>query len=92
MMGTLATGLASRKILTRSDLYSARVEGDIEAVDGVLRITCIRVDYTLKVPDGKAGEAREVFAGYLERCPAAMSVRGCIEIVDNLEVVTLEGD
>jgi hypothetical protein len=92
MMGTLATGLAGRKILTRSDLYSAHVEGDIEAVAGVLRITRIRVDYSLKVPVGKADEAREVFAGYLERCPAAMSVRGCIEIVDNLEIATTEGD
>ncbi len=90
MMGTLATGLASRKILTRSDLYSAHVEGDIEAVDGVLRITRIRVDYTLKVPAGKADEAREVFGGYLKGCPAAVSVQGCIDIVDNLEIIALE--
>jgi organic hydroperoxide reductase OsmC/OhrA len=88
MMGTLATGLASRKILTRSDLYSARVEGDIEAVDGVLRITRIRVEYALKVPADKADEARKVFDTYLEGCPAAMSVRGCIEIAHSLNIVS----
>jgi len=90
-MGTLATALASKKIPTHTDRFRAEVEGDIEDVDGVLRITRIRVDYKLKVPPGKTEEAREVFAGYLKRCPAAMSVIGCIEISDSLEVTELEG-
>ncbi len=90
MMGTLATGLAGRKIPTHTDLYSAHVEGDIEDVDGVLRITRIRVDYALKVPAGKADEAREVFADYIKGCPAAMSVQGCIDLIDNLEIVELD--
>ena len=50
MMGTLATALASRKIPTHTDRYKALVEGDIENIDGVLRIARIRVDYDLKVP------------------------------------------
>ena len=91
MMGTLATGLASRKIPTHTDRYQALVEGDIEDIDGVLRISRIRVAYRLKVPAGKAEEAREVFAGYLEGCPAAMSVLGCIEITDDLEITEIEG-
>jgi hypothetical protein len=90
MMGTLATALASRKIPTHTDRYTARVEGDIEDVDGVLRISRIRVDYELKVPAGKADEAQEVFAGYLKGCPAAMSVIGCIDIVDGLRITELE--
>ncbi len=91
MMGTLATALATKKIPTHSDRFCAQVEGDIEDVDGVLRITRIRVDYQLKVPPGKTEQAREVFAEYLKRCPAAMSVCGCIEISDSLEVTELEG-
>src|ERR1035441_7993982 len=59
MMGTLATVLAGRKIPTFSDRYRADVEGDIEDVDGVLRITRIRVAYTLSVPPGKADDARD---------------------------------
>ncbi|MFH0914918.1 MAG: hypothetical protein V1912_00530 [bacterium] len=90
MMGTLATALASRKIPTHTDRYEALVEGDIEDIDGVLRISRIRVAYRLKVPAGKAEEAREVFAGYIERCPAAMSVYGCIDIADSLEITELE--
>jgi len=89
MMGTLATGLAGRKIPTHTDRYSARVEGDIEDIDGVLRISRIRVAYTLTVPPGKSEDAREVFAGYLRNCPAAMSVQGCIDIVDTLEITEL---
>jgi hypothetical protein len=90
MMGTLATALASRKIPTHTDRYAARVEGDIEDVDGVLRISRIRVDYELKVPAGKADEAQEVFSGYLKGCPAAMSVIGCIDIIDSLQITELE--
>jgi hypothetical protein len=90
MMGTLATALAGCKIPTHTDRYMARVEGDIEDIDGVLRISRIRVDYELKVPKGKADEAQEVFAGYLKGCPAAMSVIGCIDIIDSLDITELE--
>ncbi len=55
MMGTLATVLAGKKIPTFGDRYRADVEGDVEDVAGVLRITKIRVRYTLKVPPGKTG-------------------------------------
>ena len=57
-MGTLATLLAGRKIPTFADRYRADVEGDIEDADGVLRITRIRVRYTLAVPPGKTSDAR----------------------------------
>jgi hypothetical protein len=89
MMGTLATVLAGRKIPTFADRYRADVEGDIEDVDGVLRITRIRVAYTLSVPPGKTDEAREALKTYITRCPAAMSVRGCIEIIDSAEISEL---
>ena len=90
MMGTLATVLASRKIPTHTDRYIAHVEGDIEDVDGILRITKIRVDYDLTVPIGKATEAREIFAGYRTGCPAYNSVCGCIDITDTLRISELE--
>ncbi len=89
-MGTLATALAGRKIPTHTDRYVAEVEGDIENVDGVLRISRIRVAYQLKVPAGKTEDAREVFLDYIKKCPAAMSVCGCIDITDSLEITELE--
>jgi organic hydroperoxide reductase OsmC/OhrA len=89
MMGTLATVLAGRKIPTFSDRYRADVEGDIEDIDGVLKITRIRVAYTLSVPPGKADDARAALKTYITQCPAAMSVRGCIEIIDSAQISEL---
>ena len=86
MMGTLATVLAGKKISTPEDRYWADVEGDIENVNNVLKITQIRASYHLKVPKGKTGEAQEAFSMYLNFCPAAQSVIGCINIRDNINV------
>lgn len=85
-MGTLATVLAGKQIRTHADRYWAEVEGDIENVDNVLKITEIRVGYHLKIPKGKAEEARQAFSTYLNSCPAAQSVIGCIRIFDRLEL------
>ncbi len=83
-MGTLATVLAEKKIFTREDRYKAEVEGDIENVNGILRIARIRVKYHLKVPLEQAEAAREAFSSYLHLCPAAQSLIGCIELKDEL--------
>ncbi|HME46300.1 MAG TPA: OsmC family protein [Syntrophorhabdales bacterium] len=84
MMGTLAGRLAKKGITTPEESYWAEVEGDIENVNGVLKITQIRVDYHVTLEHDKEEEAREAFASYLAFCPAAQSVIGCIEIKDNL--------
>ena len=84
MMGTLAAALARKEIRTPEDLYWAEVEGDIENVKGVLKITQIRVNYHLTAGQEKAEQAKEAFASYLVSCPAAQSVIGCIDIKDDL--------
>ena len=85
MMGTLASVLAGKKIPTvPEEVYWADVEGDIEKVDNIPKITRIRVTYNLKVSEDLAMDAREAFSAYIVRCPAAQSVKGCIEIVDEL--------
>jgi organic hydroperoxide reductase OsmC/OhrA len=84
MMGTLATVMAGKKIQTSEPLYWAEVEGDIESVNGVLKITTIRVKYHLKVAEEKVSEAQESFSNYISLCPAAQSVKGCIKIEDEL--------
>ncbi|HSO59703.1 MAG TPA: hypothetical protein VLR50_01595 [Desulfobacterales bacterium] len=91
MMGTLAAVLAGKKIPTPEERYWADVEGDIKAVNGVLKITDIRVKCHLKVPAGKSAEAREAFSAYLVRCPAAQSVIGCIDIHDELVLEEMPG-
>jgi len=91
MMGTLAGVLASKKIPTPEENYWVDVEGDIENVNGVLKITCIRATYQLKVPRGKTAEAREALGSYITRCPAAQSVIGCIDIRDHAVIEELPG-
>jgi organic hydroperoxide reductase OsmC/OhrA len=91
MMGTLARFLAEKDIPTGEDRYQAHVEGDIEDVNGVLRITRIRVHYDLTVPSGKSEEANQAFERYLPYCPGAQSVIGCIHIEHHLKIEEEKG-
>jgi uncharacterized OsmC-like protein len=86
MMGTLATLLAKKDIPTTEDRYSAHVEGDIEDVNGVLKITRIKVQYSLKIPPGKIDDARQAFEQYLPYCPGTQSVIGSIHIEHDLKI------
>lgn len=88
-MGTLAAVLAGKKIRTFKDLFEAKITGDIEDVDGVLKITRINVQYLLKVGQEKREDAREALNSYLQKCPAAQSVIGCIEINHELAMEDL---
>ncbi len=89
MMGTFATELAKSKIPTPEERFRARVTGDIEAPQGILKITRIEVAYTLKLGSDKRGEAQACFTRYLPLCPAAQSVVGCIAIDHRLEMQDL---
>ena len=55
------------------------MEGDIEDVDGVLKITQIRLTYKLKIPAGSRDKAERALAVYADKCPAYQSVKNCIE-------------
>jgi organic hydroperoxide reductase OsmC/OhrA len=86
MMGTLARFLAEKDIPTDENRYRADVEGDIEDVNGVLKITRIRVHYSLKAPPEKKDDARQALDQYLSYCPAAQSVIGCIHIQHDMGI------
>ena len=49
-----------------------------EDVDGVMRITKIRLRYRFKIPPGMREKLDRVLASYAEKCPAYQSVKGCI--------------
>jgi organic hydroperoxide reductase OsmC/OhrA len=87
MMGTLAAVLAKKKIRTFQDRYMATVTGDIEDVNGVLKIVRINVHYRLKLPADRRSDAQEAFNTYITLCPAAQSVVDAIEISHELEMV-----
>jgi len=69
-----------RDIPAPPDKITASVEGDIEAVDKVLKITRIRVRYTLAIPTGTREKAERAVKRHPMSCPAANSVRDCIEL------------
>lgn len=76
-----------RQIPAGPDRIKATVEGDVGAVDRVLRITAIRVRYALKVPAGKRDAAQRALDTHEQKCPAATSVRGCIPITITADIV-----
>ena len=86
MMGTLASVLAQKKIRTHTDRFRCLAEGDIEDVGGMLKITRIRVHHHLKVAPTEEADARAAFERYIDRCPAAQSVIGCIRIDHDLTI------
>jgi hypothetical protein len=70
-----------------ADNVVAHVEGDIEDVGGVMRITRIRLRYRFRAPAGSKDKVDRVLASYAEKCPAYQSVKGCIDCSWDAEVV-----
>ena len=62
------------------------MEGDVEAVDRVLRISRMRVHYDVRIPKGMREAAERAIATHEQKCPAAMSVRGCIPIAITADI------
>ncbi len=63
----------------------AAVEGDIEEVDEVLRITKIRIAYRFATPEGMQDKVERAFTTYADKCPAYQSVKNCIDCSWTLE-------
>jgi organic hydroperoxide reductase OsmC/OhrA len=75
-----------RQIPADPDKITARVEGDVEAVDRVLRIARMRVHYDIRIPSGTREAAERAVATHEQKCPAASSVRGCIPIAITADI------
>jgi uncharacterized OsmC-like protein len=70
-----------------ADNLVAQVEGDIEDVDGVMKITRIRLRYRFRIPPGSREKVERLVASYAEQCPAYQSVKGCIDCSWEAEIV-----
>ena len=57
----------------------AKVEGDVAAVDGVLRITKIRLKYQFEAPKDLLQKAERALQVYADLCPAYQSVKDGID-------------
>ena len=74
-----------RKIPSAENL-TADVEGDIEEVDGVLKITKIRIHFRLKCSSGCEEKVERAMGSYAKKCPAYQSVKGCIDCTWDMEI------
>jgi uncharacterized OsmC-like protein len=73
----LGAALEVRGVRSAENLV-AQVEGDIEDVDGVMKITKIRLHYRFHIPAGMREKIDRLLESYAEKCPAYQSVKGCI--------------
>ena len=55
-------------------------------MDGVLKITNIRLRYRLKIPPGTREKLDRALQSYADKCPAYQSVKGCIDCFWNVHV------
>jgi uncharacterized OsmC-like protein len=74
-----------RQIKSAENLV-AQVEGDVEDVNGVMKITRIRLHYRFRIPAGAREKVDRLLESYAEKCPAYQSVKGCIECSWDAEI------
>ena len=67
----------------------ADVEGDVEAVDGVLRITKIRLKYNFEAPKDLLQKAERALQVYADLCPAYQSVKDGIDCSWDADIKTV---
>lgn len=60
--------------------------GDIEEMDGVLRITRIHVTYHLTIPAGRREAAERALETHVDGCPVAQTLLPCVEIGWDAEI------
>jgi uncharacterized OsmC-like protein len=67
----------------------ANVEGDVAAVDGVLRITEIRIQYQFEAPKDLLQKAERALQVYADLCPAYQSVKNGIDCSWDADIKTV---
>ncbi len=82
----MGSALDVRQIKSADNLV-ADVEGDIGEVDGVLKITQIRIRYRVTIPADSRDKVSRVMETYAEKCPAYQSVKGCIDCRWDIDMI-----
>jgi uncharacterized OsmC-like protein len=80
MLGTLNGALEVRAIKLGEDDLSADAEGINELVDGIIRLTEIRIRYRLRIPAGTRETVDRALARHQEKCPTAASLAPAVRI------------
>lgn len=80
MLGTLNGALEVRGITLSPDDIAATAHGVNELVDGIVRLTEIRVAYRLRVPAGSRDVVDRALSRHQEKCPTAVSLAAAVRI------------
>ena len=56
----------------------AHVEGKVEEIDGVVKITSLHLRYQLKAPAAERATVDRVLSVHADKCPAYLSVKDSI--------------
>jgi uncharacterized OsmC-like protein len=86
MLGTLNGALEVRGIKLRPADIAADAEGVNELVDGIVRLTEIRIAYRLRIPAGTREVVERALARHQEKCPTAMSLAAAVRIGWRVEI------
>jgi uncharacterized OsmC-like protein len=86
MLGTLRGALEVRRIHIEPADMVATAEGTNELVDGIIRLTGIRVHYRLRIPAGSRETVDRALARHRDKCPTAQSLAHAIPVEWSAEV------
>ena len=91
MLGTLNGALEVRGINLVSDAISASATGVNDLVNGLVRLTEIRVHYRLNIPRGTREAVDRALARHQEKCPTATSLAAAVAISWTADITEQDG-
>jgi uncharacterized OsmC-like protein len=86
MLGTLNGALEVRGIKLEPNAISASATGVNDLVNGLVRLTEIRVQYRLRIPPGTRESVDRALSRHQEKCPTAMSLQAAVQISWTAEI------
>jgi len=72
--------------ITSAENLVTHVEGKVEEIDGLVRITSLHLGYRLKAPAAERSTVDRVLRVHADKCPAYLSVKDSIKCSWDVEV------
>lgn len=86
MLGTLNGALEVRGIKLPPNAISATATGVNELIDGLVRLTQVRVHYRLSIPAGTRDAVDRALSRHQEKCPTAVSLAAAVPITWSADI------
>ncbi|MBC7788638.1 MAG: OsmC family protein [Anaerolineae bacterium] len=86
MLGTLNGALEVRGLKLPAAAIAATAQGENSVVDGIIRLTEIRVAYRLRIPAANRDLVERALSKHQEKCPTAASLSASVRISWTAEI------